>query len=346
MQRLAVELGVGEHALGQLQVDGRAGAARRAQTTQLGPGGLVESGARARRRPGARDGGDPLQPDLERALVIAQIGGAQRRHHPVRLQEIARRRNQPSPGHDQLAIVRQAQHGLHGALAVGRAADHDGASGILERGGHDLGGRGGAAVDQHHERGARGDAVARGGEILAARRMAPDRRYDRAVMDEQIGEADRLVEQPAGVAAQIEDDAGEAPAGLPLDVRQPLGDALGRAAVEAGDTKHRDVAVARRGHGRHRRPIPGVAEGRRAALHRERKTRTATALPTGPRSWWMTSSCERPTVATPSIATIWSSGRMPARSAGPCGADRGDAEHVSVVSSVMPIPPKPSRAAR
>ena len=47
---------------------------------------------------------------------------------------------------------------------------------------------------------------------------------------------------------------------------------------------------------------------------------TAIGLPTGPRSRSTTSRCTHPCVATPSIATIWSSGRMPARSAGLCGS--------------------------
>ena len=81
-----------------------------------------------------------LQSALHRRLVITQIAGAQRRHHTMRLQVIAGRRDEPRPSQRQLAIVGEAQHGLHRALAVRRAADHDGASGILQSGGDDLGG--------------------------------------------------------------------------------------------------------------------------------------------------------------------------------------------------------------
>ena len=73
---------------------------------------------------------------------------------------------------------------------------------------------------------------------------------------------------------------------------------------------------------------------------------TATGLPTGPRSRSTTSRCTQPCVATPSIATIWSSGRMPARSAGLCGSTAVTRNVSFAPSTVMPIPPQPLRAAR
>src|SRR5258708_16364538 len=69
-------------------------------------------------------------------------------------------------------------------------------------------------------------------------------------MDEQIGEADRLIEQPAGIAAQIEHDPGQAAARLAAFVRERLRQALGRALVEAEDLKDRDIADPRHRYGR------------------------------------------------------------------------------------------------
>src|ERR1700756_627632 len=83
-----------------------------------------------------------------------------------------------------------------------------------------------------------------------ARGMAADRRHDWPFRDEDIGEADGLIEQTTGVAAQVEDDAAQARTHLTLQSAQILDDLLGRVLVKARDLKDRDPAVAQYRHGR------------------------------------------------------------------------------------------------
>src|SRR3546814_4127775 len=78
---------------------------------------------------------------------------------------------------------------------------------VLGRAGDDLGGRGAAGVDQHDDRKAvRG--VARPGIIaFDVALLAAALGDDLAMLQEGVGQADRLVEQAAGVGAKVEDVA-------------------------------------------------------------------------------------------------------------------------------------------
>jgi hypothetical protein len=77
---------------------------------------------------------------------------------------------------------------------------------ILQRTGDDLAGRGRTAVDQDRD-GQPGGNVA-GPCVIALRVVgaAAAGRYDLAAIEKGVGYGDRLIEQPAGVVAQVEHD--------------------------------------------------------------------------------------------------------------------------------------------
>src|SRR4029077_166675 len=83
-----------------------------------------------------------------------------------------------------------------------------------------------------------------------ARWMAADRRHDRPFRDKDIREADGLIEQATGVAAQVEDDTAQARTHLTLQTTQILDDLLGRVLIKARNLKDRDPAVSQYRHGR------------------------------------------------------------------------------------------------
>ena len=78
----------------------------------------------------------------------------------------------------------------------------------------------------------------------------PITRDDRTLAQEQVGQADGLLEHAAGVAAQIEDDPGEPVARLPLQSGQRLHDPHCRPVIEAMHPDHANIAIARCGYGR------------------------------------------------------------------------------------------------
>src|SRR5918999_777947 len=67
--------------------------------------------------------------------------------------------------------------------------------------------------------------------------VAAARRNDGAGADELTRDRDRLVEEAAGVVAHVEDDAGEAAAGFPLEPADRLAQPLLRLLVEGGEAK-------------------------------------------------------------------------------------------------------------
>ena len=91
---------------------------------------------------------------------------------------------------------------LHGALAEGGLADDQAAAVILDRAGEDFRRRRRTAVDQHRQR-----AVPRHAGLLVA--LDADAAagfahlHDRALVDEQAGEFDRLGQRTAAVVAQV-----------------------------------------------------------------------------------------------------------------------------------------------
>ena len=78
---------------------------------------------------------------------------------------------------------------------------------VLQGAGHDLRGRGGAAIDQDDDRLALGQVAALGVVALRLVRVAAARGDDLAAIEECVGDRDRLVEQAAGIVAQVEDVA-------------------------------------------------------------------------------------------------------------------------------------------
>ena len=77
---------------------------------------------------------------------------------------------------------------------------------VLERSGHDLGGRRRPFVDQDDDRDPR-PGVSPGGieDLLGGRVASPGENDLLSLAEEDVGEADRLVEKPAGVSPEVQD---------------------------------------------------------------------------------------------------------------------------------------------
>src|SRR5713101_1884821 len=73
--------------------------------------------------------------------------------------------------------------------------------------------------------------------------MTVERRYDLALLQERIGDRNRLVEQSARVVAQVDDEALELVAGLGGEVGDRLLQVLGGLLVELGDADKADVVA-------------------------------------------------------------------------------------------------------
>src|SRR5262245_40638346 len=133
--------------------------------------------------------------------------------------------------------------GLHRALAERAGADDGRAPVILERTRHDFRGRGRAAVDQHDDRLVLGEIACARVEPLGFLGVAAARRHDLALLQERVGDRDRLIEQSARVVAQVDDEALELIAGLGGEVGDRLLQALGSLLVELGDADKADVVA-------------------------------------------------------------------------------------------------------
>ena len=88
---------------------------------------------------------------------------------------------------------------------------------VLERAGDDLGRRGAAGVDQHDDRQAVGHVARLGVEALDIVLVAAALGDDLAAVEEGVADLDRLVEQAAGVGAQVDDIAERLAAGGLVD---------------------------------------------------------------------------------------------------------------------------------
>ena len=92
---------------------------------------------------------------------------------------------------------------LDGALAEGAGvADDQAAAVVLDHAGEDLRGAGAQLVDQDDERAVPGGPLVVVVEVLDAEGFLD--LDDRALVDEQAGEGDRLLEQAAAVAAEVD----------------------------------------------------------------------------------------------------------------------------------------------
>ena len=105
------------------------------------------------------------------------------------------------------AVAAQRHDGLDRSLAKALGADDDGAAVILQRTRHDFRGGGRAAVDQNDQRFTLGQVAGLGVVTVTISRIAAPGRDDFAFVEEGIGHHDRLVQQAAGVVAQIEHHA-------------------------------------------------------------------------------------------------------------------------------------------
>ena len=102
---------------------------------------------------------------------------------------------------------RSLEDELHAPLAERRLADDDGAVVVLHRAGDDLARAGRRAVHEHRDRVVGLGPLAVRDLLLAPLARVAHRGDDRPLGDELVGDPRRLIEQPAGVAAQIEHEA-------------------------------------------------------------------------------------------------------------------------------------------
>src|SRR6516225_7375681 len=114
---------------------------------------------------------------------------------------------------------------------------------ILERARNNFGGRGGAAVDQHDDRLVLGEVAPARVETLGFLGVAAARRHDLALLQERVGDRDRLIEQSARIVAQVDDEAPELVAGLGGEIGDRLLQVLGGLLVELGDADKTDVVA-------------------------------------------------------------------------------------------------------
>ena len=238
---------------------------------------------------------------------------------PGRLDGAARRRVVARRGQADRAVARDRHHGLHAALAEGLGAHDDGAAMVLQRAGDDL-----------------ADALAEPPLISTTIgrpcAMSPDSAFQRcasslrrarvrddlALVEEVVRDLHRLVEQPARVVAQVEDDALEVaarPAGACVlhGAAQP---GLGLL-VEGGEADIADVAALQRGSappaGGSRR---GSGRSRSGARAPSRRMVRRMAVPRSPRICSTASCSVRPCTELPLRWVIRSPGCTPARAAG------------------------------
>ena len=112
--------------------------------------------------------------------------------------------------------------------------------------------------------------------------MTPPGVDDISGLDEEIGNADRLDEQAAQIAAQIEDDPLEVGAVAFLGVLDPVADAIRRVLIEAGNGEEKDAILFPAGY------RPGTMSARTSVNSRgleaaNRSTRKVTGVPIRPR---------------------------------------------------------------
>ena len=106
------------------------------------------------------------------------------------------------------------QHGLYRALTEARRAHNDRARVILQGAGDDFRGAGRAAVDQHHD-GRAGQPIHTAGVVVARRVIETSFCiHDDAACQEQARHIDTRAQHPAGVVAQIQDQALQGLLGL------------------------------------------------------------------------------------------------------------------------------------
>ena len=105
----------------------------------------------------------------------------------------------------------QVEQALHRAFAVRRVvADDQAAAVVLNRAGENLAGAGAELAGQHDQRAVPGHAALQVVVVLHAA-VGVLHLHDRAFVDEQARQVDRLGQRAAAVAAQVEHDGVDAP---------------------------------------------------------------------------------------------------------------------------------------
>ena len=122
---------------------------------------------------------------------------------------------------------------------------------ILQRAGDDLAGRGRVAVREHDERERRRERRSARRVALHLARARAHRRDLRAVLEEQVADVDRLIDDAAAVAAQVDHDAARA---LACERLHRVLELLARRLVELEQRQVADLAV-EQNRVRHRRDV-------------------------------------------------------------------------------------------
>jgi hypothetical protein len=117
----------------------------------------------------------------------------------------------------QTGVLGDLEDGLDEAFAEGGFADDEGAVVVLQGAGDDLSRGGGVAVDEDDDRVFVRTLLAVGGAVdLVGEGAAALGDDDLAFLEELVGHVDGFVEQSAGVAAEVDDEAFEFTGGLEL----------------------------------------------------------------------------------------------------------------------------------
>src|SRR5207248_1361100 len=160
-----------------------------------------------------------------------------------------------APGRRVITRRRQAERtvarakwddGLHRSFAEGARADQGRALMILQRAGDDLRRRSRTAIDQNDQRLALGHVARPRIEALRLFRIAAPGRNDLALLQERVGNRNRLIEQATGIVTQIDDIALDlVGAELGVEVVDRLLEPVGGLFVELSDANVADVATFR-----------------------------------------------------------------------------------------------------
>ena len=141
-------------------------------------------------------------------------------------------------GQRQAGVLAEVVDRLHQALAEGGFAHDQGAVVILQRAGDDLSRRSGIAIHQHHD-GEGLAVVAVGGRVVLVGIGAAALGDDGLSLGQQVvADLNRLAQQAAGIAAQVEDQ--------PLQVGEAVDGVvhfLGRGLLELGQVNVADAGT-------------------------------------------------------------------------------------------------------
>ena len=185
----------------------------------------------------------PAQVALAELGPVLVIGIAQLRHADVGLDaaflHAAARRREVAGGRQlERGRVAQGQHRLHRSLAEAALAHHQRAMLVLQRAGDDFGRRCRTCVDQHDHRQAL-RVVARLGVIAFDIALLPAAlRHDLAALQEGVADRHGLVQQAAGIGAQVQHIAGRLVAQALVDAADRLahvGPGIGRETDDGDD---------------------------------------------------------------------------------------------------------------